>query len=347
MKKISIIIPFCNTNKTYISECADSILMQAYDNFEAIFVNDGSVNGCDDILKEYAKKDNRIILINTAHEGAARARQIGIENSTGDLIMFLDSDDKIRSDAFEKIAGSFDNVEVDAVRFNGVTFPSGKIKNEIVFDGKKQIIDKEEIERLLCTTDNLSSLCFQAYRSKQLKNLKFAHRQRSYCEDYAANLVIHKKTEHILLIKDILYEYRDNDASTTKTSDKSVLLKNIKDRIATCTETVDYIKNSTLTEHEKNTAIGFQFERIRGDIAKLFRNGKMVTYAEIESVFKSTEFSSLVNNSSKKQISEYLSTITFRKKLKTKAILNWIYDSKINRIIMLGRMYEMFGRGGK
>lgn len=94
MKKISVIIPIYNTEK-YISECLESIINQTYTNLEIILINDGSTDNSLSICNNYAQKDKRIQVISQRNQGLSCARNAGLNISTGDLISFVDSDDKL------------------------------------------------------------------------------------------------------------------------------------------------------------------------------------------------------------------------------------------------------------
>lgn len=99
---ISIIIPVYNIEK-YLSRCIESVLDQTYQNLEAIFVNDGSTDNSLKILEEYQKKDKRIKIINKENAGSGAARNDGIEQSKGEYLAFLDSDDWYEKDFLERL----------------------------------------------------------------------------------------------------------------------------------------------------------------------------------------------------------------------------------------------------
>ena len=108
--KISIIIPAYNVEK-YISKCLDSIFNQTYTNLEIIIVNDGSTDNTRRICEEY--KDDRIKLINTLNGGVSQARNIGLDNVTGDLITFIDPDDYVESDYISLLYNNLINEQAD------------------------------------------------------------------------------------------------------------------------------------------------------------------------------------------------------------------------------------------
>lgn len=101
--KISIIVPIYNREK-YLAKCLDSIINQTHKNLEIILVNDGSSDNSINICKKYAKNDLRIIIINKSkNEGVSAARNKGLEIATGDYIGFVDSDDSILPNMYEKL----------------------------------------------------------------------------------------------------------------------------------------------------------------------------------------------------------------------------------------------------
>ena len=93
-KKVSIILPAYNVEK-YLSKCIESIIKQTYKNIEIIIIDDGSTDNTYAIAEEYSKIDKRIIVFYQENSGSGPARNIGIEKSTGDYIMFVDPDDWI------------------------------------------------------------------------------------------------------------------------------------------------------------------------------------------------------------------------------------------------------------
>lgn len=94
--KISVIVPVYNVEK-YLHRCIDSILSQTYTDFELLLINDGSKDKSGDVCDDYAAKDNRIRVFHKENGGVSRARNLGLDNATGDWVTFVDSDDAINS----------------------------------------------------------------------------------------------------------------------------------------------------------------------------------------------------------------------------------------------------------
>ncbi|MGJ9459043.1 glycosyltransferase family 2 protein [Oceanobacillus sp. CF4.6] len=91
---VSIIVPVYNC-EAYISECLDSILIQTYSNIEILIINDGSIDETEKIINKYKVTDPRIRYFFQSNSGPSEARNVGISNSTGEYVVFVDADDTI------------------------------------------------------------------------------------------------------------------------------------------------------------------------------------------------------------------------------------------------------------
>lgn len=101
---ISLIVP-CYKVEKYLPKCIDSLLSQTYSNLEIWLVDDGSPDNCGKICDEYAAKDNRIKVIHKENGGLADARNVAIDQATGEWIVFVDSDDFVSKDYIEILYG--------------------------------------------------------------------------------------------------------------------------------------------------------------------------------------------------------------------------------------------------
>lgn len=97
---ISVIIPIYNSAE-YLNRCLDSVLSNTYVNLEVICINDGSTDNSVEVLNEYAKHDDRIVIINQENSGVSVARNAGLDYANGDYIAFIDSDDWVHQQYFE------------------------------------------------------------------------------------------------------------------------------------------------------------------------------------------------------------------------------------------------------
>lgn len=112
MIKVSVIIPVYNVAE-YLRKCLDSCINQTLKEIEFICVNDGSTDNSLDILNEYALRDPRVIVVTQANQKQGAARNAGIKLARGEYIGFVDSDDYVDFDYFEKLYSVAKKFEAD------------------------------------------------------------------------------------------------------------------------------------------------------------------------------------------------------------------------------------------
>ncbi|MDR1026993.1 MAG: glycosyltransferase [Rickettsiales bacterium] len=108
MKKaplISVVLPIYNVGK-YLAQCLESLIYQTYKNLEIIAVDDGSPDDSIDILRAYARRDKRIKIIRQKNAGVSAARNAGIKAARGDFVGFVDPDDYVSLDYYERLLGA-------------------------------------------------------------------------------------------------------------------------------------------------------------------------------------------------------------------------------------------------
>ena len=99
---ISVIVPIYQV-EAYLEECLDSILNQTYRQLEIILIDDGSTDRCGEICDRYASRDSRIKVIHQTNQGLSAARNAGMDIAIGEYISFIDSDDYIVPQYYEKM----------------------------------------------------------------------------------------------------------------------------------------------------------------------------------------------------------------------------------------------------
>ena len=99
---ISVIVPAYNA-APWLSDCLNSILRQTYKNLEVIVIDDGAIDETPQIIDGYAKKDARIVAIHQKNAGLVAVRNRGIEVASGDFITFVDADDTITPDMYDRL----------------------------------------------------------------------------------------------------------------------------------------------------------------------------------------------------------------------------------------------------
>lgn len=216
--KITIIIPVFRVER-YIRQCLQSVLLQSYRNFECIIVDDGSPDQSLRIAKDTVGDDNRFVIISQPNRGVSVARNIGIENATGDFIIFIDSDDYVLDGYLETIAALFysNNLSIDALVFNHSLLKDDCNYNEreryrICFDG---IVYKDDALTLFLDGVIGLSSWGMVFRRSVLDDLRFST-SLNVAED--ALFVAHylMRCRNLLLSEKSFYVYRQDSSGVTK-----------------------------------------------------------------------------------------------------------------------------------
>lgn len=221
--KVSIIVPVYNVEK-YLSRCIESILNQTLKDIELILVNDGSTDKCKDICKEYSKYDSRVKFINKINEGVSSARNVGIDNSSGDYISFVDPDDYLDNDAIEYLYRLIKKYNADVSCYKMKTYRNNEYhiieENEEVRLYINESIVKNQIE----SGKFLFSSCNKLYSRKLFDgvNDRFNNDIR-YAEDALFNIHMLSKCKKLVYSNLRKYNYFINEGSTVnKISDKRI-----------------------------------------------------------------------------------------------------------------------------
>lgn len=128
---ISVIVPIYNSLK-YLSKCVESILNQTCRDLEIILVDDGSTYLCGKVCDEYAVQDSRIRVIHKENGGSTSARKVGLEIANGEFIGFVDGDDWIEPDYYERMLAAQEKTDADIVssgHFHDIGMDSKQVKD--------------------------------------------------------------------------------------------------------------------------------------------------------------------------------------------------------------------------
>lgn len=169
---ISIIVPVYNVEQ-YLEKCVDSIINQTYKNLEIILVDDGATDSSGKLCDELAKIDNRIKVYHKENGGLSDARNYGVEKSTGEYIGFVDSDDYIDAEMYEKLYEAIKKENVDVAECNlKIIYPD----REELFTEQNyyNVCTKQEyLEEYLKIEKIFGSACVRLIKSDIAKKLKF------------------------------------------------------------------------------------------------------------------------------------------------------------------------------
>ena len=238
--KISIIVPVYNV-EAYLPQCLDSLIQQTYSNLEIICVNDGSPDGSGDILREYAARDSRVVVIEQENQGASVARNSALDTTHGDYIMFVDGDDWIDLDTCEMVIKTAEQHKADVVFWSYVREYRQGSKEKLMPIDDRTILQGDMARDLLHRrqlglvgeelaqpeyADSLVTVWGKLYRAELLRKsgARFVDiRKIGTSEDAMFNLWILKDVCKAIYIKKCFYHYRKDNVSSVTTQYKAQL----------------------------------------------------------------------------------------------------------------------------
>lgn len=234
---ISIIVPVYNAEK-YLCRCLDSLKNQTYENVEVICVNDGSPDDSLRILNDYAKKDSRFVIIDKKNEGVSEARNTGMRATTGEYIMFVDSDDWLDLDTCQAAMDEMAKENADVViwaycrEYPDATKPTQAYPERLVWD--EDSIEKLRIRMVGMTgneladpskLDSLGTVWGKLFRRDVIKNLSFVDTKRiGTAEDvlFCISAFFHAN-KAVYIPNTFSHYFKGNEDSFTRTTYKKEL----------------------------------------------------------------------------------------------------------------------------
>ena len=248
---ISVIVPVYNVEK-YLNRCVDSIINQTYSNLEIILVDDGSKDLSPKICDELAKKDNRIKVIHKENGGVSQARNCGISVANGDFIAFVDSDDWLELDMYEKLIQKQEENNYDVV-LCGFNLAYDNEKFNVEEKSLNNFCKTKDITYLLrhenlklernsySTTNNINCYSIRIlYKKEVLKTLRFKE-NLNYMEDvrFLVELFLNKNIA-VGCINDCLYNYYIRQSSLSHGK-----INNLEERVIKFVESITPILENT------------------------------------------------------------------------------------------------------
>lgn len=236
MDKISIIIP-CYNVQEYVDQCLESIISQSHKNLEIICINDGSTDNTLNILKQIQKKDDRIVLINQSNKGLSQTRNVGLDISTGDYVMFVDSDDWIAEELINVIFMREPDIDLYCCSYNRV-FKNFNLPRDLNLSGKykadrilKRLVGLTDEELSDPTqADSLVIACGKIYKAEIIRdnNIRFLETKLIGTEDAFFNIEYSAFCNNVLIVNEPLYFYRRYNANSITSNHAPDLLSKWK-----------------------------------------------------------------------------------------------------------------------
>lgn len=220
---ISVIIP-CYNLAGYTEKCMDSILGQTYQNLEILAVDDGSADGTAEILDRYAGKDRRVVVIHQENAGAGEATNRGIELARGEFLAFVDNDDRIAPEMYEKLHDALigNDADMAVCNFNlvyedHVDFCYSSMRNETVHAGDN--VFGYFASHCACPKPN-NYVWSRLYRANIIKDSDVRFENFRLGADSLFNFKLLPYIKRVTFINEGLYDYVQRDSSSTYTAAK-------------------------------------------------------------------------------------------------------------------------------
>ena len=245
MKKISVIVPVYNVEK-YLRKCLDSIIEQQYSNIEVIVVDDGSTDNSREIIKEYVSGNDKIKYYKKENGGLSDARNYGVQKATGDYICFIDSDDYIDKNLFERIKSYIDK-DYDVIKYKIVTVSENGSSIEKhdgpVFDGKT---GPEAFNILYASDEYLQPAVLYFIRKSFWDDNNFGFPIGKYHEDFATIPLIILKAKSVVSTDLYGYYYVQSSTSIMRGNDEEKVMQRAIDALHHYDRMCDEIKKYNL-----------------------------------------------------------------------------------------------------
>lgn len=218
---ISIIVPIYKA-ESHLRRCLDSITGQTFNDLQIILVNDGSPDNSGSICNEYARKDNRIIVIHQENSGVSAARNAGLEAATGKWIGFVDADDWIEADMYEYLLGIANANHADVVQC-AASMECAE-KRQILYSVPSDSEVRLSKESLRSYSANVWN---KLYRKEIIEDCRFK-REYSIGEDFLFNAEVLTRTNRVVFASIPKYHYIFLDDSSSHSVPTLKMLHSIR-----------------------------------------------------------------------------------------------------------------------
>lgn len=231
--KVSVIIPVYNVEK-YLDRCVQSVINQTLTDIEIILVDDGSPDNCPKMCDEYAAVDKRIKVIHKKNAGLGYARNSGLERANGEFVAFVDSDDFIDVNMYERLYETAVKYGLDTCYCGFKYYIDGKIVQRREVENFQLFRGRKDIDRFLLDmigppppypheVKYLMSVWRAIYSNALInsKQLFFDSEKQIASEDILFHLKYLPETKNIGFLPDCYYYYCTNLSSISRTYDDS------------------------------------------------------------------------------------------------------------------------------
>ena len=250
MVAVSIIVPVYNTEE-YLQKCLDSLTNQTLKNIEIICVNDGSTDNSLKILQDNAIKDDRIKIINQENKKQGAARNAGMQVATGEYIGFVDSDDWVDFDFYEKLYSAAKKHSFDIALGTNVRVKKNINKKRLNITEEKEyttVQEKFDVNiqwKNPCPTNKI-------YKRDLFINHNIRWPEGVYCEDKLFTIKAVYFANSIVTVPDVYYYYFDNPKSTVNSYARKHRKKLNNDKNNARRDVINFLKKQKAEVRDKD-----------------------------------------------------------------------------------------------
>lgn len=228
MTRVSVVIPAYNV-ADYLDECLGSLIVQDHEDWEAICVDDGSTDDTRILLEHWAAHDARVTTVSIPNGGVSHARNVAMARAKGEIVCFLDADDRLQPQALSRIVRAFDETQADVVTFGATCFPQEFSSAWLDANLSPRDVVYRGFKPALAFSENAQPFIGRAAltRSFGVRAQATFDETLSVGEDTAWFLHAYPRADTVALVSDHLYEYRIKREGSAVTSDDKGSLRRL------------------------------------------------------------------------------------------------------------------------
>ncbi|WP_300382369.1 glycosyltransferase [Clostridium sp.] len=213
---VSLIIPVFNVEE-YLEECLESIIAQSFSDYEVILVDDGSTDKSRSIINDYEKRFNNIKILYQKNKGVSEARNLALKHASGEYVLYVDSDDFLKSNMLELMVNKAKKTKTDIVICNYTLYYGVNSSNNKEFSynivESKMYYPIEAVDMML-NFKLQGQLWNKLFKRSLLIENNFEFEPGRYIQDIFPVFKVINKSGKIAFIDEALYYYRQRETST-------------------------------------------------------------------------------------------------------------------------------------
>ena len=231
--KVSVIIPIYNVEE-YLEECLQSVVDQTLEDLQVIMVDDGSLDGSTDIAKKFASRYDHFEYVRQVNGGLGNARNTGVKYAKGKYIIFLDSDDIVPDDAYEKMYLAAEKNHSEMVDWKCCRDLTQRKDHDVescneiafrkIYSIKHILSDNTD---LIYDTTSWNKLILKEFWDRN----HFEFPERILYEDIPVTIPMHYLANNVTMVQDVCYRWRIRDGANKSITQRADDFTNMRDRI--------------------------------------------------------------------------------------------------------------------